>query len=152
MKRMKIFAATLALGAAILVGTAGAALAFPGYHGGGQAMNQEQQAAVRKEYAEHYNATAPLHREVMAKRAELQAMSYNKNVDNGKVQSLYREIADIEARLFTANAVFEKKLADQGIPYAGQGMGYGGHRGGHRGGYMGQGHGMRGGHGGGCRW
>jgi len=159
MKRIKMFAAALAVGAAILVGTGGTAMAYPGNHWGGQGMNQEQQAAIQKEYADHYQAIAPLQQELMAKRSELEAMYYGNTVDNNKVQSLFKNIADLEAKLFTANTAFQKKLADKGIPYGGYGMGYGGGYGGHRGGYAGHrggyaGHrggygGHRGGHGGG---
>ena len=145
MNRMKVFATTLAFGATMLIGASGAAFAYPGNHWGGQAMTQEQQAAFQKEYADHYNAIAPLRQELLAKRSELRAMSYSNEVDNGKVQALYKDIADAQAKLFMANAAFQKKLADKGIPYAGTCMG----RGGHHGGFMNQGHGMRGGHGGG---
>lgn len=129
MKRSHIITTTLALGMAVIIGMAGVASAYPGSHGwGNTAMNQEQQAAAQEIFAEHAKAVSPLHQQLMAKRAELEALSYGKNVDDAKAQALFREVADIKAKLFKANSDLRAKLEAKGI--AG---GYGGH-GGHRGG------------------
>lgn len=139
MKRLQMMTATLALGMAVILGAAGIASAYPGGHGygwGNTGMNQEQQAAAQEIFAEHAKVVSPLHQQMMAKRAELEALSYGKNVDDAKIQSLYREIGDINAKLFKANSDLRAKLEAKGIT-----GGFGGH-GGHRGGY--------GGYGGGC--
>lgn len=115
-------------------------------------MTQEQQAVAQEIYADHDKQTLPLRQQLMAKRAELNSLYYAEKSDSSKAQSLYREIADIQAKLYSANADLRKKLSDKGIAGGGFGM-Y--HRGGMNGcpgmngGGMHGGHGMNGGYGGG---
>lgn len=151
MNRSTIFGTALALGMAVIIGISGTAFAYPGGHRGAGAMTQEQQAAAQEIYAEHDQKTAPLRQQLMAKRSELDALYYSQNTDSGKAQSLYKEIADIQARLFTANTDLRKKLSDKGIPVGNHGMRgmncggmYGGY-GMHGGSYGGGGRGMHGG-------
>lgn len=150
MRRSKIFTTALALGIVTILGATGAAFAYPANHGAG-ALTQEQQAAAQELYANYSQATAALQQQLAAKRAELDALYYGQNADNGKAQALYREIADMEAKLFTAGRDLRSKLAEKGL----SGGGYGSHMGyaggyGYGGGYgHGGGHGAGYGHGGG---
>lgn len=147
MKLKNILSAALALGLFAAIGFGGTAEAFPGnrgygYHGGGM-MTQEQQSATREISLQHQQAVAPLYQELDSKRAELDALSYAKNPNSSQVQGLYKEIADLEAKLFSINADFRSKYAAQGVNYpAGYGRGYGYHQGGY--GYH-QGYGRHGG-------
>lgn len=129
MKRLQKMAATLVLGMAVIIGMAGVASAYHGGYGwGNSAMSQEQQAAAQEIFTEHAKIVSPLHQQMMAKRAELEALSYGKSADDAKVQVLFREMADIKAKLFKANSDLRAKLEAKGI--AGGFGGYGGHRGG----------------------
>lgn len=145
MQRSKVFVSALALGIVAIMGASGMAFAYPLHHGAGAAaLTQEQQAAAQELYTRYSQTVTPLQQQLMVKRAELNSLYYGQNADSGKTQALYRDIADIEAKLFTANKDFRNKLAEKGIPGAGYGphMGYaGGH--GHGGG-----HGMNREHGG----
>jgi hypothetical protein len=126
MNRSKVLATAMTLGMALLIGTSGSAFAYPGNYGcGGQIMTQEQQAGAQEVFSEYNRQTAPLRQQQAAKRAELDSLYYGQNVDSGKVQTLYREIADIESKLFAANAELRKKLADRGIPSSGYGARHG---------------------------
>ena len=127
MKRSTIFGTAMALGMAAIIGISSTASAYPGDHRGGwQGMTQEQQAAAQEIYANYDQQTAPLRQQMMAKRAELDALYYGQNADSSKVQSLYKDIADIQAKLFTANTEMQKKLADKGISTGNYGMRRGG--------------------------
>lgn len=122
MKRSPFMAFALALGISALIGMSGQAMAYPGSHGGGNpSVSQEQREAAQEIFAEHAKAVAPLHRQLQAKRAELNALSYADKPDQSKVQALFREIADIRAKLFSANADLRGKLEAKGIA----GPGYG---------------------------
>ena len=127
MNRSKVLTSAMALGMAMIIGASGSAFAYPGNHGwGGQQMTQEQQTALQEIYSEHNKQCAPLQRQLMAKRSELDALYYGQNADSGKVQGLHREIADIEAKLFTADAELRKKLNDKGLVSGGFAMHHGG--------------------------
>jgi hypothetical protein len=89
-------------------------------------------ADVQKLRREHEKKVGPMHQQLQAKRAELDAIYYATGaVDVPKVQKLYKEIADIKAELFVERASLKRKLAEKGV--------YGGMRQGCRGG--GRGHG-----------
>lgn len=144
MQRSKVFVSTLALGLVAIMGASGVAFAYPVHHNGGApALTQEQQNAAQEVYTKYSEAVAPLQQQLMAKRAELDALYYGQNADSGKVQALYRDIADIEAKLFTAGKDLKNKFAEKGIP----GAGYGTHMG-YAGGHGHGGHGMNRGNGG----
>ncbi|CAK7041674.1 MAG: hypothetical protein DELT_02852 [Desulfovibrio sp.] len=152
MKKSRILTMLAAVGMVSILGFAGVANANPlwhgnsGWHGGGGAgVTQEQQTALQQIYADYDKQAAPLQRQLQAKRAELEALYYGGNKDSSKVQTLFRETGDIEAKLFALNSELRTKLEAQGFSgYGGQaGMnGYnyrGGHGGGH-GGHRGGGH------------
>lgn len=147
MNRSKILTAALALGVAAIIGISGTAIAYPGNHMGGQALTQEQQAAAQEVYADYARQTAPLKQQLMMKRAELDALYYGQNTDSGKAQALYKEIADIQSKLYTADAELRQKLAAKGVPMGGYGMHHGAGMGGGQGMY--HGNGRHGGYGGG---
>lgn len=159
MKKSRILTTMLALG---LVAALGAPTAFAWRHRGDyegrgrggpgcpyfETLTDEQQTAVQAIFAEHNKAVSPLRKQLAAKQAELDALYYADNKDNAKIQALFREMADIEAKLYTADADLKAKLAGQGIDDWSCRGGYGrGHRGRH-GGYGGHG----GGHGGRNHW
>ena len=118
--------------------------------GGGAQLSPEQQAAAQEIYTQHDKAAGPLYQQLAAKRAELEAQRYAEKPDSGKVQGLFREIADIEARLFTINSDFRSRLSEKGFPCPGWGggyghtQGYGGDHGGRHNGGSGNGYGGHG--------
>ncbi|MBI5520634.1 MAG: periplasmic heavy metal sensor [Desulfovibrio sp.] len=125
-----------------------------GHAGNGPGMDAanltpEKQAAVQKLYADFNSSTAPVRQQLYAKQAEMNALYASGTTDSKKYQSLSREIGDLNAKLYEAQANLRSQLVKQGVPASGMYMG-GGHGGGH-GGYMGGGHGGHmggGGHGG----
>lgn len=126
-----------AVGAASIIGLADAADAHPVLQS--EAMfnlTQEQQASLQQIYSDYETQVMPLQRQLQAKRAELDALYYSNNGDKSKMQILFREAGDIEAKLFTANGELRSKLDAKGLAgYAGYGHGDehgGGHGGGHR--------------------
>lgn len=144
MKRSPFMAFALALGVSALIGLSGQALAYPGNHGGGNSsISQEQREAAQEIFAEHAKTVAPLHRQLQAKQAELNALSYADKPDQAKVQALFRDIGDIRAKLFSANADLRGKLEAKGIASPGYGSHNGGCGYGPRQGH--RGHGCRGG-------
>lgn len=134
-----------ALGMVAILGFAGVANANPLYHrGGGNALTPEQQTALQKIYSDYDKQVMPLQNQLQAKRAELDALYYNNSGESSKAQTLFREAADIEAKIFALNSQLRSKLEGQGFAgYAGM-NGYhngGGHnRGGGHGGHRGGGH------------
>lgn len=146
MKKSKIITTTLALGMVAIMG-ASAAQAFPHGQGMGpgpdgprggygcpiyQALTPEQQSAAQALFAEHNKTVMPLRQALQAKQAELDVLYYSSNKDSAKVQAAYREMADLKAKLFSAEMSLRDKLAEKGIDDFGTGR----HRGGghHRGG------------------
>jgi hypothetical protein len=129
---------------------------------------------MQEAYADFEKQVLPIHQQLAAKQAELSALHYGEKPDASKTQSLFREIADLEAKLFTARSAFRSKMQEEGMagfgpgfgagrggygPYCGFGPGMGGGMGrggyGHRGGWGGHGGGHGGGWGGygmGGRW
>ncbi|PKN08429.1 MAG: hypothetical protein CVU73_08275 [Deltaproteobacteria bacterium HGW-Deltaproteobacteria-8] len=144
------FAAVLLLG---LSGLSSAQMYGPGmmggygWGGGGDTgISQEKFAAMQKLYNEHYQATAQLRQQLFAKHSELNAQLYSGKTDDKRVETLTKEIADLNAKLFADQVNLRKQLVKQGLPVGGMGnggMGYGG------GGYGGM---MNGGYGGGGGW
>jgi len=143
--RMNILTLSLALVA--VLGIAGMANA-QGYMMGGPGMMNgvapENQAAMQKAYDGYAVATDQLNEQLFAKQAELNALYNSGSADSGRVQTLTREIGDLNGKLYAAQANLRKQLAKTGAtsPRAasGYGMGYGmGMRGMHMGG-MGMGY------------
>lgn len=141
--RMNILTLSLALVA--VLGIAGMANA-QGYMMGGPGMMNgmapEKQAAVQKAYDDYAVATDQLNQQLFAKQAELNALYNSGSADTGRVQTLTREIGDLNGKLYAAQANLRKQLAKTGAtsPNSGYGMGYGrGMRGMHMGG-MGMGY------------
>lgn len=130
--RNRISILTLMLALVALLGLAGMASA-QGHMMGGQGMmggnmyglTPEKQAAAQKIYAEHNAATVQLRQQLFAKQSELNAQLYGGATDDKKVQSLTKEISDLNAKLFEAQVNLKRQLTKEGIPAMG-GMGMGG--------------------------
>ena len=167
MKRTKITSTVMVLAFALVLGFAGIASAQP--HMGYQNMSPEQYKVMQDTCAEFDKKAEPLRQQLYAKQTELNTL-YQQGTpqSDSKVQSLVKDIGDLDGKLYAVRADFRKQLNDKGVPvYGGMGYGYGcpmmgmtghGHGGGmmgHGGGMMGHGGGMMG-HGmmqrGGCGW
>lgn len=100
----------------------------PGYAPGMPPPNPEQQAELQRLYNEMHVQAAPLHAQIAAKRAELQVQRVAPNPDMKRVQSILRDIADIETKLFELRFGLQKSTTAMGIaPYAPGMRGYAGH-------------------------
>lgn len=150
MKTRKVLGLALLSGLLATAAFSGTAEAYRGNCGwGGAQLTPEQQTAAQEIYSQHDKAAGPLYQQLAAKRAELEAQRFAEKPDSGKVQGLFREIADIEARLFTINTEFRSRLSDKGIACPGGGggyhnQGYGGYHGGRHNGGSGYGYGGHG--------
>lgn len=151
MKRTKVTSTVMALAFALALGFVGIASAQP-HMMGYQNMSPEQHKVMQDTCAEFDKKVEPLRQQLYAKQTELNAL-YSKGTQQSdpKVQSLTKEIGDLDGKLYAARADLRKQLNDKGIPVYG-GMGYG--DGCPMMGMMGQGHGgmmgmMGQGHGGG---
>lgn len=126
MNRLIFLAFGLVMGTALIVMTSGTAFSYPGHHGWrGQQLTQEQQTAAQEILTEHNKQCAPMLQQLMTKRSELDALYYGQSGDSNKMQELRKEIADIEGKLFTAEAELRKKLASAGISGGYGGMHHG---------------------------
>lgn len=119
----------LALMLAVSLGGVGSAEAR-WHRGGGPDVNYtpEQQAEMQAMWEEHYKQVEPLHRQMRAKQAELDQLYYSDSKDNAKVQKIFRDMADIKAKLYTVNNEYRAKCEAKGFRQGGMGHG---HRGGH---------------------
>ena len=107
----------------------------------------ESTANPQQAYAEFDAKMRPIMDQMHQKRSELAGMfNAAAPADQAKVQSLYREIADLKAQAFSARQEFAQTMDQNGQYYGGyhhgggRGMGMGGHGMG-----MGNGYGHRGG-------
>jgi hypothetical protein len=164
-------ALALALALVLMPGLAGTAAA-QGPHGGYgyYSLSPEQQKAAQEIQAAFDARIRPVQQQFFAKQAELDALYYRGTPQNDpQVQSLMKEIRNLDAELYAAFAELRKQVNDKDIPYYGDmrrgfgcpmpglcfdgpGYGYQGY-GGH--GYGGRGmmrRGMHRGFGHGCGW
>ena len=154
MKKSTLFSTTMALAFVAALGMASLAAAQP-HMRGYQGMSPEQYTVMQETYADFDRKIQPLRQQMYAKQAELDALYYNNTPQNDpKVQSLMKEIGDLDAKLYAAHGDMRKQMIDKGMPAYGGGMrngygcpmmgqGYGGmgHGRGMHGGGMGYGHG-----------
>lgn len=141
--RMKTLTLSLALaavlglaGLASAQGPAGPGMGMNGGYGmmGGHGMGMlpnlspEKQAVVQKLYADYHTTTAPVRQQLLAKQSELSALYYGGTADTKKFQALSREIGDLNASLYQAQANLRNQLAKEGVPAFGMHLG-GGHMG-----------------------
>lgn len=137
MKKSRMHTLSLMLSLVALLGLSGLANAQmmgPGMMGGNMyGLTPEKQAVAQKIHADFYAKTAPLGQRLNAKQYELDALLYNSSPDEKKVQALSKEIADLNAKLYEAQAALQNQLAKEGIPtmgmmaggmHHGMGMGY----------------------------
>lgn len=109
-------------------------------HGGGMVMANippEKQAVAQKLYAEFTSSTAGVRQQLYAKQSELNALYHGGAPDTKKYQALTREIGDLNAKIYEAQANLRAQLAKEGIPASAMG---GHHMGGAGMGMMGGGH------------
>lgn len=131
--RNRISALTLMLAMVAVLGFAGFASAqghgtgSPGMGmgmmgGNMMALTPEKQAVAQKIYADFNAKTAPLGQQLNAKQYELNVLLTNPNPDDKKIQTLSKEIADLNAKFYEAQTAFQSQLTKEGIPAMG-GMG-----------------------------
>jgi Spy/CpxP family protein refolding chaperone len=140
MKQRILILTVLALGVAVLIG-AGTASANPAWHGNQHDgsyysnLTPDQQTEAQKLFSTHAQKVEPLRQQMYAKRAELDDLYSSDKADSSKAQTLLKEIADIETKLYNAHMEFRKNLDAQGLNTVGMGPGYGDGRGRGYGGY-----------------
>jgi hypothetical protein len=116
---------TTAAAFVIIIGIAGMALAH-GHMMGQAGMTPEQHQAAQDRYIEFEKKMQPLRKQLYAKRAELDALYYSEAPQNdAKIQSLIKDIAELDARLYAAHLEMRKQMGDQAMPYHGDYMGPG---------------------------
>jgi len=133
---------------AAMVLTASLALAGPGGQGKGPGagfggpcaaqLSPEKQAAFQKLHTDFYTKTVQMRADLQVKRAELNAVAVSPNPDQGKIDTLSKEIGDLNGKLLAERTRFRIQVAKEIGPEAaacfggGMGGGFGhGHRGGH---------------------
>lgn len=118
-----------------------AVVAVAGWVSAAPAADETQQQG----WAEFDAKVRPLMDQMYQKRSELASIYNSGNADQAKVETLYREIADLQAQLYSVHQEFGGAMANGGWAcpgFGGAGCGFGGVGGG-----MGGGYGMRGGRG-----
>lgn len=138
---------------AAMVLTASLALAGPGGQGKGPGagfggpcatqLSPEKQAAFQKLHTEFYNKTVQMRADLQVKLAELNAVAVAPNPDQGKIDTLSKEIGELRGKLLAERTRFRVQVAKEIGPEAAAcfgGFGHGRH--GHRGMGAGMGAGM----------
>lgn len=146
-----------ALALVMMLALAAPALAYPGQGcQEGMGLSAEQMLDVQRLYRQHREAMAPLLQRHFAKLAEMDhLLAAGVKPNDGKMEAARKELRDIDAQLYEAEAALLRQLSEKGVPYAGchgmrGGMGCGPHggfgpgmgRGRHGGFGPGMGHGM----------
>ncbi|TKI06607.1 hypothetical protein [Martelella alba] len=131
-----------ALGLAGGIGVAAAATTAQAPAAAPAAISPQQQKALN----DRYQAIADLQRQILAKRAAIDAQVYSDNPNQAEIQAASRDLGALSAQLYTEQA----SLRSQYSQTDGQYYGCPGYGGGYGGGYgmMGGGRGGRGGYGG----
>lgn len=145
MKQNMLGATITALVFAMVLGVSGIAFAH-GHWGGGynNTLSPEQQKAMQEMRAEFDSKIRPLQQQFYAKQAELDALYYKGTPqDNPKVQSLIKELSELDTRLYAAFGELHRQMSEKGLPW------HNGMRRGYNCG-PGRGYGQYQGHGGGC--
>jgi zinc resistance-associated protein len=97
-------------------------------------LSPEKQEAARKLMDEHARALFPLHQDLYAKYAALEAVNAAGEGDSAKAKGIIRDIADLNARMLTENSKFRTRIFKETglrVPLMGHGMmGMGGMMGG----------------------
>lgn len=98
-----------------------------GYYGNGQPLSQEQMDTAKKIFDNSYAGMEATRRALAAKSAELDAQLSSQNPDNAKIESLSREIGELQGKMLAARADVRSQLEKAGIPsdYYGFNPGYG---------------------------
>lgn len=133
MTRTKIFSASLALALLLTVSLSGPSFAEtrPDRPGGPEmGYTPEQQAEMQAMRDAHFKQVEPLHRQLRAKHAELEVLHYSDSKDDAKAQKIFRDMADIKAKLYSANNEYRARCKAKGFMR-------GGYHGDYRGDYQG---------------
>lgn len=153
MKQNMLGATITALAFVMALGVSGIAFAHGHWGNGYNDLSVEQQKAMQDMRAEFEKTIRPLQRQFYAKQAELDAL-YDKGTpeDNPKVQSLMKELGELDTRLYAAFGDWRRQMNEKGLPWhngmrrgydCGPGRGYGAYHGHGRGcdynGYHGRG-------------
>jgi len=89
------------------------------------ALTPEKPALVRTLMDEHRAALFPLHQNLYAKRAELEALNASGAGVTSKTKAVIRDIADLNAKMLAADAAFRARLFKETglrVPVMGHGM------------------------------
>ena len=146
MKFSKIFATVAVLGLVVSGANFADARSYNGHYGNGMSqLSTDQYDKLEKMREDNDNKMRPAHRELQAKRLELNALSNNANTDPKTISKLVKEVTELRNKIDDNRVAFSGSVESKfGIQYGGHRMG--GNRGGHGGGYCGSGRGNGGGH------
>jgi hypothetical protein len=111
---------------AVFLGLAGFTNAqgpMTGYHG----MNPEQYKTMQDAYVEFDKKIQPLRQQLYAKQAELDMLFNSETPQNDpKVQSLMKEISDLDVKLYGVHLEMRRQMNDKDAPFHGRtGPGHG---------------------------
>lgn len=94
-----------------------------GMMGGMGNMSPEKHATMQKLHADFDAATADLNKQLFAKESELNAALYADKPDEKKIDTLTKEIGDLNAKIYAERVKMHKAMAKEGIvPGKGHGM------------------------------
>lgn len=106
----------------------------PGWGGPGVQLTDEQLAQYTQMHEKHRTTIEPILQQMITKQAEFDALMIGENPDPAKVESIAKEIGNLEAKLVAERVKLYGELGQQGLPRHHSGKGYG-HKGfGHGGG------------------
>lgn len=129
MKTSKILLTTAAMTLVTLLGVSNMASAQPGYRYGHMGMSNQQMTDMQQIRRSHWEKMQPLMQQRSAKMDEMdQLMAAGTAPNDAKVTAVQKELRDIDAKLYAADADMRKQMVDKDIPYMG-GRGMGRHHG-----------------------
>jgi len=91
-------------------------------------LSPEKQEAARKLMAEHAKAIFPMHQDLYAKYAALEAVNAAGEGDSAKAKAAIRDIADLNAKMLIENSAFRASMFKETglrVPVMGHGMMFG---------------------------
>lgn len=93
-------------------------------------LTPDQQRNYETLRADFYNSIAPLRSQMILKQGELQTLAYDPQANQKTINSLSKEIGDLQTRMVQKRAEFQNKIAKEiGFVPGGTGQGAGPMRG-----------------------
>lgn len=101
-----------------------------GFHYTLSQLSPEKQQAFDKITQEYQDKAFSLRQDVWAKRAELQALSGNSNVDPKRISTLVNDIKNLHTKLYEMRKTYADRVENEvGIGFPGRGFGHFGNHG-----------------------